>query len=346
MWIVAWFELHGLIPARAGKTRGKASPLRAQPAHPRAGGENVVRENLCRNPSGSSPRGRGKHSNSGIRRHRLRLIPARAGKTWNHSTTTDTAAAHPRAGGENDLTEPIIELMPGSSRAGGENIADPLGKSTARGSSPRGRGKHQALRTGMGRGRLIPARAGKTESNGRAVTHSGAHPRAGGENPASQMKKEPLSGSSPRGRGKPKRLASNGVWSGLIPARAGKTTRSWITVADEGAHPRAGGENLSFRPYLSRLVGSSPRGRGKPTVGGAEVREHGLIPARAGKTPPPRRTGTAPGAHPRAGGENCTPGTRVPVTQGSSPRGRGKPDRLQRREQAPGLIPARAGKTR
>ena len=30
---------------------------------------------------------------------------------------------------------------------------------------------------------------------------------------------------------------------------------------------------------------------------------------------------------------------------GSSPRGRGKPDRLQRREQGPGLIPAWAGKT-
>ena len=162
MWIVAWFELHGLIPARAGKTRGKASPLRAQPAHPRAGGENVVRENLCRNPSGSSPRGRGKHSNSGIRRHRLRLIPARAGKTWNHSTTTDTAAAHPRAGGENDLTEPIIELMPGS--------------------SPRGRGKHRRPSGQVNGPGLIPARAGKTSSSTYRHGSRSAHPRAGGEN--------------------------------------------------------------------------------------------------------------------------------------------------------------------
>ena len=33
------------------------------------------------------------------------------------------------------------------------------------------------------------------------------------------------------------------------------------------------------------ITGSSPLTRGKPPVDGAEVREHGLIPAHAGKTP-------------------------------------------------------------
>ena len=49
--------------------------------------------------------------------------------------------------------------------------------------------------------------------------------------------------------------------------------------------------------------------------------------------------------HPRAGGENDDLILGHDGGSGSSPRGRGKPDRLQRREQGPGIIPARAGKT-
>ena len=52
---------HGLIPARAGKTR--AHTLRSEPyrAHPRAGGENALSVRVAVGDEGSSPRGRGKH---------------------------------------------------------------------------------------------------------------------------------------------------------------------------------------------------------------------------------------------------------------------------------------------
>ena len=51
----------GLIPARAGKTRGEGVPKRMHRAHPRACGENC-RPRGCRPPrGGSSPRVRGKH---------------------------------------------------------------------------------------------------------------------------------------------------------------------------------------------------------------------------------------------------------------------------------------------
>ena len=50
-------------------------------------------------------------------------------------------------------------------------------------------------------------------------------------------------------------------------------------------------------------------------------------------------------AHPRSRGENRPRTDDWGNPSGSSPLTRGKPDRLQRREQAPGLIPAHAGKT-
>ena len=51
------------------------------PAHPRAGGENRYKEWFALVPGGSSPRGRGKLSLVCLSGVRLRLIPARAGKT-------------------------------------------------------------------------------------------------------------------------------------------------------------------------------------------------------------------------------------------------------------------------
>ena len=130
-----------LIPARAGKTRRILLEVRPRQAHPRAGGENAppLRRTLV--PTGSSPRGRGKRMASLPRPAPSRLIPARAGKT-KVSSVRASAAAHPRAGGEN--------------RKSGFPTASQYG------SSPRGRGKRSAHRPQLALDRLIPARAGKT----------------------------------------------------------------------------------------------------------------------------------------------------------------------------------------
>ena len=94
-------QFRRLIPARAGKTKhaGKRGTLAR--AHPRAGGENALRDRVGFQRGGSSPRGRGKPRWNGRLGPRTRLIPARAGKTGCSGTMRSRPPAHPRAGGEN-----------------------------------------------------------------------------------------------------------------------------------------------------------------------------------------------------------------------------------------------------
>ena len=77
---------------------------------------------------------------------RMRLIPARAGKTVVRRARREVSGAHPRAGGENRV--------------------DTLTDGALSGSSPRGRGKLGSDSMSMGVDRLIPARAGKTTAKG------------------------------------------------------------------------------------------------------------------------------------------------------------------------------------
>ena len=93
-----------------------------------------------------------------------------------------------------------------------------------------------------------------------------------------------VEGSSPRGRGKPRKRGARGGKSGLIPAWAGKTTRPDRVEAGEGAHPRVGGENSRSPLMRAVLAGSSPRGRGKLSQEDRTQLRDGLIPAWAGKT--------------------------------------------------------------
>ena len=172
----------GLIPARAGKTPGRASPRHAQPAHPRAGGENAPQRPSDNGPQGSSPRGRGKLREESERRVGRRLIPARAGKTSRGRSHARPQRAHPRAGGENPFS--------------------PLRTTRPCGSSPRGRGKRLGGDHRRVLLRLIPARAGKTNIRVPELRHQEAHPRAGGENAPPRDRGRGVGGSSPRGRGK------------------------------------------------------------------------------------------------------------------------------------------------
>ena len=254
----------GLIPARAGKTPAPTPEAPAQPAHPRAGGENIGVSSVAASPLGSSPRGRGKPRDAVQAFRIFRLIPARAGKTRTSGRPYCSPWAHPRAGGEN------ISCHESDTLAGG--------------SSPRGRGKQWRARTWQPSDRLIPARAGKTfglEEDSALVD-----------------------GSSPRGRGKPLIAAGVPLPVGLIPARAGKTSSPQATTTATWAHPRAGGENVNAVGEQLGPAGSSPRGRGKLRDRRRSRRHPGLIPARAGKTGGWRAVGHGGAAHPRAGGEN------------------------------------------
>ena len=335
-------------------------------AHPHAGGENRWIEVRISFGAGSSPRGRGKPTPAAIPPRKVRLIPARAGKTSNSPAQCSSAWAHPRAGGE--------------------NIAGIYLAYRRRGSSPRGRGKHLILRLSHIHRGLIPARAGKTAVAAIRADATPAHPRAGGENVVSATlpvgspgssprgrgkrtlgsgagfslrliparagktreghgQEPPPTGSSPRGRGKPPLGLKRHNNTGLIPARAGKTARSCGCRRRVRAHPRAGGENGMMVEAPKPGAGSSPRGRGKRVAPPTPTVSPGLIPARAGKTSSLYGSRSAASAHPRAGGEN-TFGARIAATAaGSSPRGRGKPRPRGWGKSPFRLIPARAGKT-
>ena len=219
----------------------------------------------CR-AAGSSPRGRGKLYMSSPIRSVVGLIPARAGKTSPKTRPPAKCAAHPRAGGENDRdTDTPVSFT---------------------GSSPRGRGKRgdQAVK-GLD-DRLIPARAGKTKRRRLTRPLTRAHPRAGGENHGHVSRPRGEPGSSPRGRGKLVNWPRVVVDTRLIPARAGKTPARPRRSRSEWAHPRAGGENIYVDWQTLHDTGSSPRGRGKHSHASALIAAGGLIPARAGKTPP------------------------------------------------------------
>ena len=196
---------------------------------------------------------------------------------------------------------------------------------------------------------LIPAWAGKTMSMVGYLSVWWAHPRVGGENACNSLGALLALGSSPRGRGKPGDVNQRSASIGLIPAWAGKTVSLLIRICVLTAHPRVGGENSRYSHSSGRPIGSSPRGRGKPSGPRPPRRRRGLIPAWAGKTHVAVVHPLLSGAHPRVGGENARVMRVMRVMRarkGSSPRGRGKHPNQFRDPGHTGLIPAWAGKTR
>ena len=194
-------------------------------AHPRACGENHRHGACTRARGGSSPRVRGKHVAAHNDTFQGGLIPARAGKTICDVEPRGLHGAHPRACGEN---------------------RNAVTQSTSfAGSSPRVRGKRCVELGSEVRGRLIPARAGKTGHKIPRPGEPGAHPRACGENSCESRMVSWVGGSSPRVRGKPDPRRYQRHRRGLIPARAGKTAERSPRDWTRGAHPRACGENTS-----------------------------------------------------------------------------------------------------
>ena len=178
----------------------------AAAAHPRACGENKAVRALVLDRDGSSPRVRGKQGAGYVHLVNARLIPARAGKTFLLTGGAASTRAHPRACGENHLARSL---------SGGRG-----------GSSPRVRGKQLGAAHRVAAPGLIPARAGKTYMTAGGAGEWAAHPRACGENLVSLRFVSTSAGSSPRVRGKPPYCLPCMSVTRLIPARAGKTSKS------------------------------------------------------------------------------------------------------------------------
>ena len=166
-----------------------------------------------------------------------------------------------------------------------------------------------------------------------------------GENYAESSPLAGSGGSSPHARGKLNLHTCGKITEGLIPACAGKTSRSSASCLACWAHPRMRGENFFDEAEMVVSEGSSPHARGKRCAHVVAVPHVGLIPACAGKT---MRCISGPfpwWAHPRMRGENIVDGEVVGRKEGSSPHARGKQNVRENYERDVGLIPACAGKT-
>ena len=214
------------------------------------------------------------------------------------------------------------------------------------GSSPLARGLPRAGADRRARDRIIPARAGFTVPAAQEWRARRDHPRSRGVYATPTCGSAARGGSSPLARGLPWDASGRFSGSGIIPARAGFTARCTPTSHPGPDHPRSRG--VYRWEYYSRgcRSGSSPLARGLPTTRSPHDRRLRIIPARAGFTPRPRRSGPPRRDHPRSRGVYPGKGVHMGRILGSSPLARGLRGLLRVRLGRLGIIPARAGVTR
>ena len=163
---------------------------------------------FCISPynSGSPPRVRGKDLPQLVKRQRIRITPACAGKRYRDLLRVRSWRDHPRVCGE--------KIRKGAT-------AD-----ARRGSPPRVRGKGLAPRKTFYTHGITPACAGKSLGGIHLSIITGDHPRVCGEK-ADKVHASPVAqGSPPRVRGKG---CARGIWPsmpGITPACAGKSATS------------------------------------------------------------------------------------------------------------------------
>ena len=171
----------GIIPARAGFTRGTAQNRTIPADHPRSRGVYASRNLSQASDNGSSPLARGLRAPAIAPPATPRIIPARAGFTNAFSVKTASVSDHPRSRGVY--------------RLGGADGAGPQG------SSPLARGLHMIQITYPLERGIIPARAGFTPSRPLWVGRWRDHPRSRGVYNEESYLLTCDSGSSPLARG-------------------------------------------------------------------------------------------------------------------------------------------------
>ena len=171
------------------------------------------------------------------------------------------------------------------------------------------------------------------------------HPRSRGVYIRTMWARPDDVGSSPLARGLRGSPRHRPHAEGIIPARAGVTSWSPARTASRPDHPRSRGVYASRPVGCFSSGGSSPLARGLRLEGPLPARALGIIPARAGFTPP--RSLTAPRAqdHPRSRGVYWGGQPSPWTTPGSSPLARGLQEDREGAQPQEGIIPARAGFT-
>ena len=242
--------------------------MRAWWAHPRLCGEHSHSWLMVGCMLGSSPLARGTYILNAALDLALRLIPTHAGNTLKSTLCMALTRAHPRSRGEHTPTKALRRRTWGSS---------PL----TRGTSSVRYGRRETFR-------LISARAGNTVQAPEAPTGRTNHPRSHGEHLPRPRAARSRMGSSPLARGTLGVSSGARLVIGLIPARAGNTYEPGFQFVPCWAHPRSRGDHPPRLPRPSLILGSSPLARGPPAEIAQTLLNFGLIPARAGTTPPAR----------------------------------------------------------
>ena len=150
------------------------------------------------------------------------------------------------------------------------------------------------------------------------------YPRVCGGNSPPARRKPDSRGLSPRVRGKRRCVPALALPARSIPACAGETGASDYSPPSYRVYPRVCGGNHTIPPSCYRLFGLSPRVRGKPGVRRHFVSVGGSIPACAGETPFLAGSYGQPAVYPRVCGGNWPCCHRRQLTDGLSPRVRGK----------------------
>ena len=192
---------------------------------------------------------------------------------------------------------------------------------------------------------IIPARAGFTDTCGRTPAASSDHPRSRGVYTQHHAANRRTSGSSPLARGLQTASPPDRGLRGIIPARAGFTTRDTVEGVCIGDHPRSRGVYGARSGPSYRPTGSSPLARGLHQGTHDRPSAWRIIPARAGFTRHECVAHHRRGDHPRSRGVYRLARTVSPSWAGSSPLARGLPMVAQLDDRAVGIIPARAGFT-
>ena len=192
------------------------------------------------------------------------------------------------------------------------------------GSPPRMRGKETDSRRQCCSAGITPAYAGKRTLFCLAGRRNRDHPRVCGEKCSDHIDKGMIEGSPPRMRGKVLCICPLFCVLGITPAYAGKRAEQAHSMSCSEDHPRVCGEKSGSCFFLSIVLGSPPRMRGKVAALYLGDGEDGITPAYAGKRIEERISYRRTRDHPRVCGEKEACKLSGGVTLGSPPRMRGK----------------------
>ena len=219
---VCYFKSYDrIIPACAGSTGLWSRLIIRTGDHPRMRGVHTHPRSCNRCIQGSSPHARGppKYGNSWA--DYARIIPACAGSTCPHGSSSFLPWDHPRMRG----VHVCVMTMP----------------KRKRGSSPHARGPRDHRRHDDNLHRIIPACAGSTNSEQLILVIGWDHPRMRGVHGLHHGPQECLRGSSPHARGPLYLIKVLMCRLRIIPACAGSTDVSRRPLPRPEDHPRMRG---------------------------------------------------------------------------------------------------------